>query len=188
MSPVSKMSGGSYYTSMSVGYVRPFTGDFYSIATATSASTATSYTFSDIPQDFKHLQIRGWVMQTGGAYSYVRFNNDPGQTYQANIMAVTSNTTYSPSAWTSGTTAIVGAYSTASATYPSYAIMDIYNYRDSTKFKNTYTRTGVANLGNASVVLIGGQWRSTDPITSITIFTDGTSWSANTKFSLYGAY
>lgn len=188
MSPVFKMSGGTYYVNMLAGYVKPFGGDFYNIATATSAGTATTYTFSSIPQDFKHLEIRARVLQSGGTgYSNITFNGDTGANYSFNRSGQTNAAIASNSVTN---TSIPTAYSVDPTTYPSYAVIRILNFRDTSRYKNLLIKTGVAAGSQAASMAqySTGQWRNTAAVTSITITTDGSSWAANSQFALYGEY
>ena len=60
----------------------PVLGDFESIATVTLATSAASITFSDIPQGYKHLQLRMMIRSNFNWPSsvpvFVNFNGETG--------------------------------------------------------------------------------------------------------------
>jgi hypothetical protein len=165
------------------------------IATQFFASSGGAVTFSNIPQNYKHLQIRGVLRSTfanaGVSGTSVAFNGD------------TSNSNYSfhrimgDGSGASGVTAY-GVASTFefiipmindSATSNSYStfVCDILDYSNIYKFKTTRCLNG-ADLNNANgIVSLRTQgWFNTAPITSITITPSTSSFKANTRFSLYG--
>jgi len=63
---------------------------FKALATATLTSTATSITFSSIPQTYTHLWVMGQVgtTYTTGCYMYVRPNNVSTNTYDYQLIYV----------------------------------------------------------------------------------------------------
>jgi hypothetical protein len=70
-------------------------------------------------------------------------------------------------------------------------VFDILDYTNTNKFKTTRALAGVDINGlvasNGGVVeLVGGNWRSTSAITSITITADSPNYVQYTTFSLYG--
>jgi len=165
------------------------------IATQFFASSGGAVTFSNIPQNYKHLQIRGVLRSTfanaGVSAASVAFNGD------------TNNSSYSfhrligDGSGASGTTGY-GAASTLdfiipmindSATSNSYStfVIDILDYSSVLKAKATRSLNGSdLNNSNGSVSLRTQGWFNTAPITSITITPSTSNFKANTRFSLYG--
>ena len=160
------------------------------LETQVLTSSAASVTFSSIPQDYKHLQIRMAVRSTGTGNPRVltQFNSDSGTNYAYHNLFGTGSTVYSENnssndGWnyyfvpnSSQTAGIFGA-----------AVYDILDY--SSVSKNTTTRVfgGAANAGvNYDIGLHSFLWNNTAAITSILLSGDGQSFATGTRFSLYG--
>jgi hypothetical protein len=162
---------------------------FESIATFTGNGTALTYTFSSIPSTYKSLQLRMTAIASGGSVRF-RLNGDTTNTYASHYL-VGDGTTVTSSGRTA-TSSGFGAYlqsATVSLTYPFVAIMDITDYASTTKNKTIRNFSGGSDnttSANSSVSLNSTLWLSTSAITSITIYTTATDWSAGTTFALYG--
>ena len=65
-----------------------FPGTFESIASATvDASGASSIAFSNIPQNYTHLQIRGVMKNTSNSTNlYITFNSDTTSNYSSHYL------------------------------------------------------------------------------------------------------
>ena len=161
----------------------------------------TSITFSNIPQTYTHLQIRGIAQDNRATYNtsslMMRFNGDSGSNYSDH---------YFQASWTAGAgTAQAGADATntgmswiaqitstlATNTFGSFVI-DVLDYANTNKFKVARSLTGAD--ANAEVAgfrpvprFASGYWRNSNAITSITFTPEfGTTISQNSHFSLYG--
>jgi hypothetical protein len=172
--------------------------DFYQIATTTLGSATSTVTFSSIPADYTHLQIRASYQTSRVTYPldkiFIRFNSDSGSNYSshnlkgdgASASSGAENTTQIVDADSSSTTAASGGLVFGTL------IMDILDYANTNKYKTTRALSGFDTNGTVSgyggrAALISGNWRSTSAITSITFTVDNAAnYSANSKFSLYG--
>jgi hypothetical protein len=172
--------------------------DFYQIATTTLGSATSTVTFSSIPADYTHLQIRASYQTSRGTYPldkiFIRFNSDTASNYSshnlkgdgASASSGAENTTQIVDADSSSTTAASGGLVFGAL------IMDILDYANTNKYKTTRALSGFDTNGTVSgyggrAALISGNWRSTSAITSITFTVDNAAnYSANSKFSLYG--
>ena len=147
-----------------------------------SASGGTSYTFSSIPQTFKHLQVRFSLVCGAGADAiYMRANADTGSNYAIQGMWNTG-ATYSLS-----TTQmyLYGLFDGVAITDPVVNITDILDYTSTTKNKTFRIFSGQDRNGaRAQVSLASGLWMSTTAITSLTIRTGITMNSGS--IALYG--
>jgi len=151
------------------------------IATHTLGSAAGSYTFSSIPSTYTDLIMvmaggsngsldLGWQANgdTGSNYSYTRLS---GNGSSASSNRVTNNQIacfgWMSSSITQGT-----------------QILQIFNYANTTTYKTSLGRGGMAsNLLVADV----GLWRNTAAITSLTITNlNGQTFNSGTTFTLYG--
>ena len=169
-----------------------FQSGMFALATVNLTTTASTITFSDIPANYKHLQIR-MISRTDVAGSPIdgyrmRMNGDSITTYPYHIMigsgtAVSSVSdtaqTYINNGDIAGLTATAGIFGTA--------IIDILDYASTTKLKTTRTLVGVDTNGGGSVRFISGLYRSLDPISSISFSSvNSANFVANTSFALYG--
>jgi hypothetical protein len=180
------------YDSMLAGNAAFIPSDFESIATVTVGSGGSlTITFSSIPSDYTHLQVRG-LMRTDRAsttdYLYIRFNSDTGSNYAYHRLNGNGSSAGSDAG--SSTTAIVfdraGAASATSGIFGGF-VMDILDYDNTNKYKVTRSLGGVDTNGGGEIHIESGLWQNTDAITTIDI-TSGTSstFQQYSHFALYG--
>ncbi len=171
--------------------VPPVTNSYESIATYTATSTTSSFTFSSIPQTYKHLQLRA-IGRTSRANVedglYIRLNGDTGGNYNAHILRG-NGTNASSFLATTTTDSKIESYGMPgnSATSGIYgaAVLDLLDYTDTNKKKVTRMLTGDDRNGSGWIELNSGLWMSTAAVTSITVFAIG-SWLVDSQFALYG--
>jgi hypothetical protein len=178
---------GDKYNVMTAGnnYYEP-------IATTLLTSTSATITFSNIPQGYKHLQIRGIARNTdstAGSYANIRLNGDANSNYATHIMGVFSPTVKSSYAYTSATSLTEMVYcngggSTAAAF--GGTVLDIIEYTNTNKYKTLRGFTGWQNNTTGNFLFNSGLWMSTAAINSIVITSAAGVFSINTRFSLYG--
>lgn len=149
------------------------------ISKQTLASTASSVTFSTIPQTYTHLHL---VILTAGSATgniNINFNGDVGSTYSYSIVGGNGTSAFASKA-TAQTAGEIGAVSTTPGTY----CLDIAGYSSTTLTKSS-TSTLVTN-GPPYSEVVGTNWNNTAAITSI-VFTPSTgTLAAGSIFSLYG--
>ena len=177
------------------------TTDFNSIAKVIVGSGgALDVTFSDIPSTYTHLQIRFSLQTKRSGYTtddvYYIFNNDSGSNYSYHNVTggvgVTAqvnsggsvNQTLGLLQWVSSTTGNAANVKTG-------GVMDILDYKNTSKYKTVRTLHGYDINTNASyagtVSFSSGNWRNTNAINSIKFTTDsGTGFSEFSHFALYG--
>jgi hypothetical protein len=151
-----------------------------SIATTTLGSSATTYTFSSIPQTYTDLTL----IFAGSATNNInlRFNGDTGSNYSTTrLTADGSGVGGVGSDRFSNATFIIGPYDPGTV---QVSIWQIMGYSDSTKNKTAFAKGGGSTQGVAMDV---GLWRNTNAITSVTVHIDGAySMGAGSIISLYG--
>jgi hypothetical protein len=175
----------------------PFSpGAFESIATLTAAGGETSLSFTSIPANFQHLQIRfsARSLRTGSAPGSenlnLQFNGDTGANYAFHFLRC------------DGTNVIAGANANMSqininnaviasgssnTTIYSPGIIDIHDYAVTTKNKTVRALCGYAfAVANGRYAVGSGFRNSTSAITSIQLAADGQQFAANSTFALYG--
>jgi hypothetical protein len=176
-----------------VGSFAPAGGSFESIATQTLGSSAASITFSSIPSTYQHLQIRFMSTLTGTTASdeflWLTFNSTGGTSYADHYL------------WGSGTSASAGGIDSqpnirfigqsdltvGSVDAFSVGIIDIHDYKSTTKNKTVRVFSGWDNNGGGRLNLSSGLFNNTGAISTIKIERSGsTNMAAGSVFSLYG--
>ena len=156
------------------------------IATNTLSSSASSVTFSSIPQGYTDLIL---VMSVQGASAAttrdpgIRFNSDTGSNYS--YTGLTGNGSSASSFRSSNQTAGAAGFNFPTTGFETI-IMSIQNYSNSTTYKTALFRNG-----NAAVIVgtCVNLWRSTSAITSLTVLGSdlgGININAGSTFTLYG--
>lgn len=171
-------------------------GYFESIASATvDSGAAASIVFSNIPQNYSHLQIRA-VCRATGAFSFVdgliQVNGDTNSNYSYHGLTADGGggtPVYASATQTAGRfarNALPGNSITASV-FGSY-IIDIpdYAYSTTSKYKTIKTLGGFDNNGAGDYALMSTLWQSATAISSITLTTDGGNFAQYSQFALYG--
>jgi hypothetical protein len=155
--------------------------------TITGSSTAT-IDFTNISQSFTHLQFRVTGYSTLAATVdnlAMFFNNDGGFNYATHFVNgngasvttggfITSPRIYVPSLFPAATTAKFGT-----------VIIDILDYKNTTKNKVVRMFNGWDNNGSGQVSLISGMWLSTAAINRMT-FDCSAFFAAGTRIDVYG--
>lgn len=153
---------------------------------------ASSVSFTEIPQGYRHLQVR-MTARTGQAQAwggiYVLFNVDTTSgNYRSHYLqgsgtAASSGTSAGAS---SGFADILVAGNSASANVFGSCVLDILDYSSTVKNKTARALAGVDNNGSGYVELTSGLWMSTAAITSMTITASTSPFQNYSTFSLYG--
>ena len=159
-----------------------YQGDYWALNTVTVPSGGvSSVTFTGIPQNYAHLQIRG-ITNAGNNDIRIKFNEDSGNNY-SNHYIYTDNGAALVSGAQSSVGYIASFYSTGTTNIFGPGIFDILDYSSTIKNK---TFRGTTGSDETLFVYRSGAWYSTAAITSITIYPASGSISANSSFSLYG--
>jgi hypothetical protein len=163
------------------------------IATQLLTSTQATITFDNIPQGYKHLQLRQIarlnVSDTGTEITGFNFNGDTSASYaRHNVYGIGSGTP-TASASVSQTICNAGAIiqrSTNTSVF-SVGITDFLDYSNVNKFKTVRTLGGADDNGAGWIELRSGLWMNTAPITKILLTPSAAiNFGVNSRFSLYG--
>lgn len=172
------------------------------IQTITLGSTQSNITFSNIPQNFKHLIIMGNTRRDSssgtGSFS-LQFNGDTDSNgkysnLQCSASANTSTAVGGQMYGLTGTSSYnaleignCGNSTDASNAFPCNTIT-IWNYASSTMRKNAYSHGSQFNPSAYSYqTMYMGWWDSLAPITSVKLYpTSGASFIAGSSVTLYG--
>ena len=162
-------------------------GDYDSIQTVTLGSNAASISFSSIPSTYKHLQIRGNLNNTGTDAALVTFNSDTGSNYARHRIAGNGSTT-NAAGQASQTNfyinSLMGFFATASVFSP--VILDVLDYKETTKYKTARSLTGSEDNSVGGVEMDSGLWQNTAAISTITFTAASGNWLAGSTLALYG--
>jgi hypothetical protein len=201
----SSIKGATKYNSLSAGnlFTAVPVGAYESIATFTPSGSTGTVTFSSIPQNYTHLQLRIQARGTSGAGGYytsvaVNLNGDTtAGNYYYHIIGGNGANAVSPSPGSgysqNGLINIPNALNTSNVF--AGAIIDIPDYSSYVKNKTLRSLNG-ADLNNTSgfpysgaIFLSSMLWKNTAPITSITFTADATystNFANGSSFALYG--
>jgi hypothetical protein len=152
--------------------------------------------FLDIPQNYKHLQLRTIAQITytsgfGGSGGFgIRYNSDTSNNYTRHFLGGNGSTVN-----LAGTADLGGGaierfpFDQSDTNISGAAITDILDYTSALKFKTTRNLGGLdinGGTGDGQAVLNSFLWRSTDPISSITLSISPYFFKQYSRFSLYG--
>lgn len=156
------------------------------ISTTTLSALTATVTFSGIPQDYKHLQLRVVSETNQGAVAHsiqMRFNGISTSSYAIHSLKGNGSTVSSTAA--SNRTSMEFLTSGDDVDAPGAHIMDLLDYSSSVKNKTARMMTAIHDATTArQVSLDSGLFLSTSPVTSISM--TGSSFRIGSRFSLYG--
>lgn len=174
-------------------------GSYDALASITLSANADEIIFSNIPSEYKHLQLRYSARTNRTTYAvndlFMGFNIDNAEL---------SSTKYSfhylrgdGSSIASGGTAstwrvyMPGLMATQNSSGPAVGIVDILDYSNVNKYKTVRMIGGFDTNGTVAgyggfVGVSSGNWRDTSAINSIRISADYLPYLTNSVFSLYG--
>ena len=164
-------------------------GDFESIASASGTGSSGVITFSSIPSNYQHLQIR-WLSKStlNGSYVWLNFNGDSSSLYANHYLYSDGSTTPITGNDINQTRLnLYGSLVTSSQTNThAIHIVDILDYNNTNKFKTVRALGGQDQNGSGVAFISSGLWRSSNAITSITITANADNFGTNSRFALYG--
>jgi hypothetical protein len=165
----------------------PIIPDYELIATAFGTGSSGTITFSSIPTDYKHLQIRYTSKNTSSSEDlYLRFNGITTTSYVTHRLQGLANDV------TSGVNTGLGFIflergGAVSSVANSFAagVIDILDYTSTVK--NTTLKAFFGkNDNNNNVQLRSGLFMNTAAINSISLITSAGNHTTTSRFSLYG--
>lgn len=152
--------------------------------TLVGAGGSSSVTFSNIPQGYKHLQIRALQRNTTTATTNMRFNSDTGSNYSRHYLYGGGASAVGAAGSANQTN--IGVLYNESTTYASVSVIDILDYTNQNKYKTVRSLNGWDANGSGYVFFYSGCWLNTTPINQISLTPDGGNLAQYTRFSLYG--
>ena len=175
----------------------PDLGMFESIETYTLSSTSATITFSSIPANYSHIQIRVLARTNGSGQDRgsiaLKINGDTtSANYSYHCLGGDGASAFATGAASSGTNNLMGGISNipaanASANIFGIAIIDVLDYANTNKHKTIRTLAGQDQNGTSGrVSLNSGRFGSSSAITSIELIPEYGSFFQYSSFALYG--
>jgi hypothetical protein len=164
---------------------------YESIATVTVGSGGSaSVSFTSIPADYTHLQVRGILRSTRAlsqAGVLFRLNSDTGSNYSFHALLGNGSGAFANGS-ANQTYINMGELPAGSASSGIFGafVIDILDYKDTNKYKTVRLLTGQDRNGAGEISFLSGNWRNTNAITSITIKEDISNMAEYSSFALYG--
>lgn len=167
-------------------------GAYDALATVTLSTSTASITFSGIPSNYKHLQVRAIARSTDASSNvqgdfYVNGINS-GSSYSFHHMETSGGGSVGGTGYPDSSTSywqrLPGAGSTSNV-FGVY-IFDFTDYSKTNKFKTFRQIGGFDANGSGQIFMVSNLFKSTSPITSMTFYSNTGNLAANTQFALYG--
>ena len=167
----------------------PISG-FNSIQTVSYPSgTGGDVVFSNIPSDYRHLQIRAFVRDTRAdttATWFLQFNGDTGTNYSYQGMEQNGTSIGAVSSLSQNSIQGINAAAQTGSSRFAAAVIDIFDTNQTNKYKTVTYQSGFSNNGStARLYTAAGTWRNTSAITSIA-FKPNTGFAQYSHIALYG--
>jgi hypothetical protein len=164
----------------------------YPIATSGVLTGSTnSVTFSSIPSQYKHLQIRLYTRLTGASSlqsNLIYFNGDSAANYASHRL-FTTGLVGASQGFSAQNFVIASGIPAANdlANVFGATIIDIDDANSATRFKTMKIFSGAScNTGNGEAHMQSGLWRSNNAITSVLIASGTGNFAQNSRIDLYG--
>jgi hypothetical protein len=172
-----------------------FQSGMFALATINLASSASSVVFSDIPQNYTHLQIRATLKSNRATFGndglYLRVNG-ASSNYGFHYL-LGDGAASSASGGGSQTQILLGWCGTNVSSAYGANVIDILDYSNTTKYKTIRNLAGVdvngtiAGFGGVVGIHSGAHYANTNAITSITFTTSNAAdFQQYSQFALYG--
>lgn len=166
-------------------------GAFFALATFNVTSGTQPYVdFTNIPQNYTHLQIRAYTKATQVNNPQMRFGTagslDEGSNYSWHHWWGTGSGSANSNGGANQSFMYV-SYN-ANTTQPAGFYIDIFDYTSTTKHKMMRSMTASDNNSSSGseVAIFTGAWRNTGALNTIRILPGGGSWNTGTHIALYG--
>ena len=159
------------------------TNTYVALQTQVLSSSASSITFSSIPQTYTDLVLVMNGTTDNPTDPVIQFNGDSASHYSSTTLGGNGSSA-SSGRYTSRANMVVDYQSSWRSTPIAIYELNIMNYSNTTTYKTVLSRANNAGYGTDAVV---GLWAQTSAITSITILTGSSNnFNAGSTFTLYG--
>jgi hypothetical protein len=160
--------------------------NFSSIASTTLGSATSTVTFSSIPTNFTHLQLRIYARGSTNDALYMRVNGDTTSTYTRHAMRGSGSSVSSFGNASVDSSYIGQIRATGTNSFGAY-IIDILDYKNTNKNKTIKIKAGYNNNSDGYIELNSSCYLATSAISSLSFFVGSTGGiETDSRFSLYG--
>ena len=177
------------------GGAAPDLGAYEAIQTYTLTSGQSDVTFSSIPSTYKHLQVRGIIMNAASNDNLaIRLGNgsiDTGSNYASHQLQG-NGLSASAAASSSQTAAYLSGLVIASSSYPYAFIYDVLDYASTNKNKTLRGLSGQDGNGSGTatdwrITMTSGLWmNSSQAVNTLRIYLPAGNVGQYSSFALYG--
>lgn len=154
------------------------------LLSTTSMNGGTNVSVTGISGSYKNLQIHvlGMSLNAAPGTIYIRFNGTTTG-YKAVTISYSNSTTINSTS--SGVPLTYASNMTDTGGDYKMALVNVYNYADTTAYKAFDVTGGYVSSGSDSATMAGGNFQSTSAITSVQIYTSAGSFAGGT-LKIYG--
>lgn len=182
----SAVTAKRWYRSMLAGNAKYNPGAYEQISTIL-VSTATQFLFfTNIPQDYKHLQLRMTLRTDSNSVDcYIAFNGESNSANHSYHYLLGNGSSVSSSGVASSWM-VIGVPEISSSTSGAFTanIVDILDYSSPNKFTTSRSLSGGTSINQ--IRMFSAAWRNTAPVTEIRLNSGGGNMVTGTRVSLYG--
>jgi len=155
------------------------------IATTTLSATASSITFSSIPNTYTDLRLVVVYKSGNMTGTRMRFNSDTGTNYSVTVLNGSGSALGSFRTTNGDLLDLTVGFSTGTTLAPVFFAVDIFSYLAATN-KTVLCEMSGDGDGQGNVTRSAGLYRSTSAINSLTILANNADYSIGTTVTLYG--
>lgn len=158
------------------------------IETAVATGFQSNITFSSIPQDYKHLEIRfvsRSTQATTNAGIDIRLNNDSGSNYWNHLLEGTGTSVVSENYGPSVSAFAQTAGTSIANAWPA-SVLQILDYTSTGKNKTLRNLNGWSSVEIPRIRLLSALWNNTSAVTTVSVSLGSGNFVAGSRFSLYG--
>lgn len=174
---------------LSAAGVSGFSSDFELITTAFGTGSSGVITFTSIPQDYKHLQIRYTAKNSSTATQMnITMNGITSGVYIRHSLLGNGTGAATSTASSTSQTSIQLVESMANSTTANAVnagVIDILDYTSTTKNKTIRAFYGMVD-NITRVYISSGLYNQTTAVSSITLTASANNFASLSRFSLYG--
>jgi hypothetical protein len=182
--PILGVVASSYYTATNVD-----TGAMFPLGMVQVGSGGTAYVeFTSIPATYTHLQIRGIGRTTTGNFptTLLYFNSDTGSNYSYHQILGDGGVAAAGAANQSLMVLPPTSGSTQSASVFGAMVIDILDYKNTSKYKTIRALGGTDNNTTGQLTFNSASWRNTNAITTVKVSPGSGNFAEFSQFALYG--
>jgi hypothetical protein len=164
----------------------------YPIASAIASGSSTTLSFTSIPSNFTHLQVRVFGRSSNASSTTtltMQLNSDTGSNYAWHDLSGSGASATSSSGINQTSMSFNNfVANTSTANVFNSSIIDILDYTSTNKNKTVKTFNGYDANGSGYIYLNSGLWFNATiaSVTSLSLILTAGNWQSNSRADLYG--